>query len=39
MPGHSVIFLHDEMFKTKWEESELKSLIDDLRRNRDYDFE
>jgi peptidoglycan/xylan/chitin deacetylase (PgdA/CDA1 family) len=38
-PGHIVILLHDEMFQKKWEESELKQLIDELRKNPDYIFE
>jgi peptidoglycan/xylan/chitin deacetylase (PgdA/CDA1 family) len=36
---HIVILIHDEMFQKKWEESELKQLIDKLRLNNDYVFE
>lgn len=36
---HIVILVHDEMFQKKWEESELKQLIDTLRRNDHYVFE
>jgi peptidoglycan/xylan/chitin deacetylase (PgdA/CDA1 family) len=38
-PGHIVILLHDEMFRTQWEETELKKMIDLLRKEPDYDFE
>jgi len=38
-PGHIVILLHDEMFQKKWEESELKQLIDKLRTHENYVFE
>jgi len=38
-PGHVVILLHDEMFQKKWEESELKQLIDKLRTHENYVFE
>jgi peptidoglycan/xylan/chitin deacetylase (PgdA/CDA1 family) len=38
-PGHVVILLHDEMFQKKWEESELKQLIDNLRTHENYVFE
>jgi hypothetical protein len=34
-----VLLLHDEMFKKKWEESELKQLIDKLRENKNFEFE
>jgi len=34
-----VILLHDEMFQKKWEESELKQLIDKLRTHENYVFE
>ncbi|MFT3680927.1 MAG: polysaccharide deacetylase family protein [Ferruginibacter sp.] len=34
-----VILLHDEMFQKKWEESELKQLIDQLRTHENYVFE
>jgi peptidoglycan/xylan/chitin deacetylase (PgdA/CDA1 family) len=34
-----VVLLHDEMFQKKWEESELKQLIDKLRRNKNFVFE
>lgn len=37
--NHLVILLHDEMFQTRWEQSELKQLIDKLRDNPDYTFE
>jgi peptidoglycan/xylan/chitin deacetylase (PgdA/CDA1 family) len=37
--GHIVILLHDEMFQKKWEESELKQLIDRLRKHENYVFE
>ena len=36
---HIVILLHDEMFEKKWEESELKLLIDKLRKHDNYMFE
>jgi peptidoglycan/xylan/chitin deacetylase (PgdA/CDA1 family) len=36
---HIVILLHDEMFQKKWEESELKQLIDKLRQHENYVFE
>lgn len=36
---HIVILLHDEMFSKKWEESELKQLIDKLHLNENYIFE
>ena len=36
---HLVILLHDEMFQKKWEESELKQLIDRLRTHDNYVFE
>lgn len=38
-PGNIVVLLHDQMFKEKWEESELKTLIDSLRANSNYVFE
>lgn len=34
-----VLLIHDEMFQKKWEESELKQLIDKLRENNNYIFE
>ena len=34
-----VILIHDEMFQKKWEESELKQLIDKLRVHENYMFE
>jgi len=34
-----VLLLHDEMFQKKWEESELKQLIDKLRKNKNFEFE
>jgi peptidoglycan/xylan/chitin deacetylase (PgdA/CDA1 family) len=37
--NHIVILLHDEMFQKKWEESELKQLIDHLRLHTNYVFE
>ncbi len=36
---HIVILIHDEMFQKKWEESELKQLIDRLRQRDNYIFE
>ena len=36
---HIVVLLHDEMFQKKWEESELKQLIDKLRMHENYVFE
>ncbi|MFT3705304.1 MAG: polysaccharide deacetylase family protein [Agriterribacter sp.] len=36
---HIVILIHDEMFQKKWEESELKQLIDRLRQRDNYLFE
>ena len=36
---HIVILIHDEMFQKKWEESELKQLIDELRKHENYVFE
>ena len=36
---HIVILLHDEMFQKKWEESELKQLIEKLRQHENYVFE
>jgi peptidoglycan/xylan/chitin deacetylase (PgdA/CDA1 family) len=38
-PNNIVVLLHDEMFQKKWEEDELKQLLDSLRRNQDYVFE
>jgi len=38
-PNNVVLLLHDEMFQKKWEESELKQLIDKLRKNKDFEFE
>lgn len=38
-PGHVVLLIHDEMFQKKWEESELKQLIDSLRMHNNYVFE
>lgn len=37
--NHLVLLLHDEMFQKKWEESELKQLIDKLRQHDNYVFE
>ncbi|HEU5168234.1 MAG TPA: polysaccharide deacetylase family protein [Chitinophagaceae bacterium] len=37
--GHIVILIHDEMFQKKWEESELKQLIDKMRLHQNYEFE
>lgn len=34
-----VILIHDEMFQKKWEKSELKQLIDLLKKNNNYIFE
>lgn len=36
---HIVVLIHDEMFQKKWEESELKQLIDKLRVHENYLFE
>ncbi|MBZ5858318.1 polysaccharide deacetylase family protein [Flavihumibacter profundi] len=36
---HIVVLLHDEMFQKKWEESELKQLLDKLRLHENYVFE
>ena len=36
---HVVILIHDEMFQKKWEESELKQLIERLRLHPNYVFE
>lgn len=36
---HIVILIHDEMFQKKWEESELKKLIDKLKAHPNYVFE
>jgi peptidoglycan/xylan/chitin deacetylase (PgdA/CDA1 family) len=36
---HIVVLIHDEMFQKKWEESELKQLIEKLRLHPDYMFE
>jgi peptidoglycan/xylan/chitin deacetylase (PgdA/CDA1 family) len=36
---HIVVLIHDEMFRKKWEESELKQLIDKLRVHENYIFE
>jgi len=36
---HIVILIHDEMFQKKWEESELKQLIDKMRLHQNYVFE
>ena len=38
-PNNVVVLLHDEMFWKKWEESELKQLIDKLRKNKVVVFE
>ncbi|BAV04965.1 hypothetical protein FLA_0970 [Filimonas lacunae] len=38
-PGHIVLLIHDEMFQKKWEESELKQLIDRLKQHNNYVFE
>ncbi len=37
--NHIVILIHDEMFQKKWEESELKLLIDKLHTHENYIFE
>ena len=34
-----IILIHDEMFQKKWEESELKQLIDKMRLHQNYMFE
>lgn len=39
MPNNIVLLIHDEMFQKKWEESELKQLIDKLRSSGQYSFE
>jgi peptidoglycan/xylan/chitin deacetylase (PgdA/CDA1 family) len=36
---HIVVLIHDQMFQKKWEESELKQLIDKLRMHENYIFE
>lgn len=36
--NHIVILCHDEMFSKKWEETELKELIEHLRWLRTYEF-
>jgi len=36
---HLVLLVHDEMFQKKWEESELKQLIDQLKQHENYIFE
>lgn len=36
---HIVVLIHDEMFQKKWEESELKQLIDKLKLHENYVFE
>lgn len=36
---HIVILVHDEMFRRKWEESELKQLLEKLRLHENYIFE
>jgi peptidoglycan/xylan/chitin deacetylase (PgdA/CDA1 family) len=36
---HIVVLIHDEMFQKKWEESELKQLLDRLRVHENYIFE
>lgn len=36
---HIVILIHDEMFQKKWEESELKQLIDKLKLYQNHVFE
>ena len=36
---HIVILIHDEMFQKKWEESELRQLIDKLKTHENYVFE
>lgn len=36
--SHIVLLCHDEMFKTSFEESELKKLIDLLKTNKEYKF-
>lgn len=38
-PNHLVLLLHDEMFQKKWEESELKKLIEHLRLHENFVFE
>lgn len=39
IPNNVVILLHDEMFQTKWKESDLKRLIDKLRTDNNIVFE
>ncbi|HZK70388.1 MAG TPA: hypothetical protein VFD03_02570, partial [Clostridia bacterium] len=34
-----VVLLHDEMFQRRWEESDLKQLIDRLRKDKNIVFE
>lgn len=38
-PGPVVVLMHDEMFKAGWEASELKALMDELRKDAAYVFE
>lgn len=38
-PNHVVVLIHDEMFQTTWEESQLKQLIDRLRALPNLSFE
>ncbi|HCL83714.1 MAG TPA: hypothetical protein DIC22_07055 [Chitinophagaceae bacterium] len=38
-PNHIVVLVHDEMFQKKWEESELRQLINRLRTHENYVFE
>jgi peptidoglycan/xylan/chitin deacetylase (PgdA/CDA1 family) len=37
--NHIVVLIHDEMFQKKWEESELKQLIERLKLHQDQVFE
>lgn len=36
---HIVVLIHDEMFQKRWEESELKQLIEKLKQHENYLFE
>jgi peptidoglycan-N-acetylglucosamine deacetylase len=38
-PNHLVILCHDEMFRTSWEESRLKQLIEKLKARKNIRFE
>ena len=38
-PNNMVLLIHDEMFQKKWEESELKQLVNKLKQSDNYVFE